>query len=76
MDIDDNRGLLSGLFGDRERLQVNTYAAVIPGTGATTRVCGQQRANELFSLRLFGFGLGFGKVNPDLDMRPAAHAGD
>lgn len=78
MEIRDNsRGLLGGLFGTRERLGVNTYSAVIPSELAplpATRICGQQKANEMFSLRLFGFGLGFGKVNPDHDMRPAGHA--
>lgn len=77
----NDRGLLGlgGLFGSRDsRLGVNTYSAVIPNQCATTQagalLCGQQRANEMFSLRLFGLGFGFGKVNPDADMRPSGQA--
>jgi len=75
-DMGVNRGgLLSGLFGSDDRLGVNTYSAVVnPTLGGARRISGQQKANEFFSLRLFGFGLGFGKVDPDIDMRPQGHA--
>lgn len=74
-DMEDRGGLLSGLFGSDERIGVNTYSAVVnPTLDRATRISGQQKANEFFSLRLFGFGLGFGKVDPDLDMRPSGHA--
>jgi hypothetical protein len=77
-DMNINRGLIGGLFGSGgTRRGVSTYSAVVPnqcGLAPAARACGQQFANELFSLRLFGFGFGFGKVNPDLDMRPLGHA--
>lgn len=72
-----NDGLL-GFGGPRYgTTRVNEFAAVLAdecGRTPATEICGQQLSNSLFDIRLFGFGLGFGKVAPRLDMRPAGHA--
>lgn len=67
-------GLLGlGRSGYYDQMGVNSFAAVVPDACAAPaqQVCGQRLGNSLFALRLFGFGLGFGKVNPRWDARPA-----
>lgn len=71
-------GLGGGLLGlgrsGYDQMGVTNFAAVVPdacGVASAQQVCGQRLGNSLFALRLFGFGLGFGKVNPRWDARPA-----
>lgn len=58
---------------------INTFSAVVPGAcgsglAAAPAVCGQRLANSVFDIRLFGLGLGFGRVSPRWDNRPAGWA--
>lgn len=65
-------------LGSAGYLGCNSLAAVVPNSCgarlATPPVCGQRLANSLFDIRLFRFGLGFGRVSPRWDMRPAGSA--
>lgn len=68
----------TGLLGMRStEVGVREFSAVVPnecGVTSATKVCGQKLSNSLFDIRLFGFGLGFGRVAPHLDARPAGLA--
>jgi hypothetical protein len=67
-------GLGYGQFGG---YGVNTMSAVIGngcGAAIATPVSGQRLANSLMDFRVFGFGLGLGRVSPRWDKRPAGWA--
>jgi hypothetical protein len=74
---DETRIRTGGLLGFGSRMTVNEFAAVVPNaTGGitTTKICGQKLSNSVFDIRLFGFGVGLGRVAPRMDMRNAGLA--
>ena len=72
--FDDDRMITrrTGMLG-YGGMRVNEFSAVIPDA-STTKICGQKLSNSMFDIRLFGFGLGLGRVTPRWDARPAGLA--